>query len=299
MMFRTRLDLPLDRDGSVRFLPWIVALMVYLASLALAGTLVVRDAGARWDRGLSGTLTVELPAAPAGGPDDGAVAAALKVLRATPGVLRADPFDAGRTAELLKPWLGTDADAADLPLPRLIDVGIEPAAAVDLAALGQRLAAAVPGTQLDDHRRWLGPVLRTALAVEIVAGMVVALVGVAAVLAVIFTTRTGLAVHHGIVEVLHLIGARDGYIARQFERHALRLGIKGGVAGLVLALATLAGIAAAAAQAGAGDDLARVLPSLSLSALEWTMLLLLPALAGLVAMLTARITVLRALKRLP
>ena len=299
MIFRARLDLPLDRDGSVRFLPWIVALMVYLASLALAGTLVVRDAMARWDRGLTGTLTVELPAASVGGRDDGAIELALKVLRTTPGVVRADPLDARRTAALLEPWLGTDIDAEDLPLPRLIDVETEPRVGVDQAALGQRLAAAVPGAQVDDHRRWLDRVLRAALAIEIVAGMVVGLVGLAAVLAVIFATRTGLAVHHGIVEVLHLIGARDGYIARQFEWHALRLGIKGGIAGLVLAIATLVGVAAAAAQVGAIGDAVRVLPALSAPAIEWALLLLLPVAAGLVAMLTARITVLRALKRLP
>jgi cell division transport system permease protein len=299
VIFRARLDLPLARDGSGRFLPWIVALMVYLASLALAGTLVVRDAVMRWDRGLSGTLTVELPAPLAGDRDDGAVDRALKVLRDTPGVTRADAFDAKRTAALLAPWLGTDIDAADLPLPRLIDVQIEPRADLDLAALGQQLASAAPGAQLDDHRRWLNRVLRTALAIEIVAGVIVALVGLAAVLAVIFATRTGLAVHHAIIEVLHLIGARDGYIARQFEWHALRLGIKGGIAGLVLAILTLVGIAAAATQVGAIDDAVRVLPALSAPAIEWVLLLLLPVAAGLVAMLTARITVLRALKRLP
>jgi cell division transport system permease protein len=295
-MFRARLDLPLERDGSVRFLPWIVALMVYLASLALAGTLTVREAVVRWDRGLTGTATVELPAGSRG---DGAVERALKVLKSTPGVVRADPFDARRTAALLEPWLGKDIDAEALPLPRLIDVEIEPRASLDLAALGQRLAAEVPGAQLDDHRRWLDRVIRAALAIEIVAGLVVVFVGLAAVLAVVFATRTGLAVHHGIVEVLHLIGARDGYIARQFEWHALRLGFRGGVAGLALAIATLVGVALGAAQAGAIDDAVRVLPMLSVPAAEWALLLLLPVIAGLVAMLTARITVLRALKRLP
>jgi cell division transport system permease protein len=221
------------------------------------------------------------------------------VLRSTPGVTRADAFDAKRTAALLEPWLGADIDAADLPLPRLIDVQIEPRAGIDLAALGERLAAAAPGAQLDDHQRWLNRVLRTALAIEIVAGGIVVQVGLAAVLAVIFATRTGLAVHHGIVEVLHLIGARDGYIARQFEWHALRLGLKGGIAGLALAIATLVGIAAAVTQVGALDDAAHVLPALSAPAIEWVLLLLLPVAAGLIAMLTARITVLRALKRLP
>ena len=298
MILGARLDLPLDRDGSVRFLPWLVALMVYLASLTLAGTLVIRDAVDRWDRGLTGTLTVELPAAPSAR-DDGAVAAALKVLRGTPGITRADAFDAKRTAALLEPWLGSDIGAAELPLPRLIDVQIESRAGIDLGALGERLAAAVPGARLDDHRRWLDRVLRTALAIEIVAGMIVVLVGLAAVLSVIFATRTGLAVHHGIVEVLHLIGARDGYIARQFEWHALRLGVKGGLAGLALGILTLAGIAAAARQVGSTDDAVQMLPALSAPAIEWVLLLLLPVAAGLVAMLTARITVLRALKRLP
>jgi cell division transport system permease protein len=293
-MLWARLDLPLYRDGSVRFLPWIVAVMVYLASLALAGTLVMRDVAGRWDRGLAGTLTVELPATPARGLDDGAVERTLKVLRTTPGVVRADPLDARHTAELLEPWLGGNVDVADLPLPRLIDLRIEPHAGMDLADLGQRLAAAVPGAKLDDHRRWLDRVLRTALAIEAVAGLVVLLVGMAAVLAVIFATRTGLAVHHGIVEVLHLIGARDGYIARQFEWQALRLSLRGGIAGLLLAALTLAGIAAVTAP----GEAARLLPAFS-APTEWMLLLLLPIAAGLVAMLTARITVLRALGRLP
>lgn len=298
-MARSRLDLPLNRDGSVRFLPWMVALMVYLASLALAGAVVVRDVVERWDQGLTGTLTVELPAAPAGGKDDGAMAVALKVLRETPGVVSATPLDQRRTAELLEPWLGNNIDATDLPLPRLIDLHIDVRANVDVASLGARIAAAVPGAQIDDHRRWLDRVIRTALAIETMAGVVVILVGLTAVLAVIFATRTGLAVHHGIVEVLHLIGARDSYIAHQFERHALRLGLRGGIIGLALALLTLLGISDAAERVGSISDAVRMLPALSAPPVEWALLFLLPPAAGFIAMLTARITVLRALARMP
>lgn len=298
-MAKARLDLPLNRDGSVRFLPWIVALMVYLASLSLAGAVMVRNVVERWDRGLSGTLTVELPAAPASGKDDGAVPIALKVLRETPGVLSATPLDQRRTVELLQPWLGNDIDPAELPLPRLIDLRIDVRAGVDISALGARIAAAVPGAQLDDHRRWLDRVIRTGLAIEAIAGVVVILVGVSAVLAVIFATRTGLAIHHGIVEVLHLIGARDSYIARQFERHALRLGLRGGIIGLALALLTLLGISDAAERVGSINESVRMLPALSAPPLEWALLLLLPPAAGAIAMLTARITVLRALARMP
>jgi cell division transport system permease protein len=297
-MLRRRLDLPLDRDGSGRFLPWIVALMVYLSSLALAGTLVVRDVVDRWDQGLRGTVTVELPAAPAGGKDDGAVKLALGLLRSTPGVVSAEPLDAKRTAQLLAPWLGGDVDLAELPVPRLIDLRVDPDR-VDLAALTQRIKAAIPGAEVDDHRRWLDRVIRTGLALQAVAVSIVVLVGAAAVLAVVFATRTGLAVHHSVVEVLHLIGARDGYIARQFEWHALRLGIEGGIVGLLLAVLTVAGVAGAAQRVGAIDDVTRLLPLVEAPLYEWALLLLLPPAAGLIAMLTARITVLRALARMP
>ena len=297
-MLRRRLDLPLDRDGSGRFLPWIVALMVYLSSLALAGTLVVREVLERWDQGLRGTVTVELPAAPASGKDDGAVELALKLLRAAPGVISAEPLDTKRTAQLLAPWLGADVDLSELPVPRLIDLRVEPAS-VDLPALAQRSKAAIPGAELDDHRRWLDRVIRTGLALQAVAFAIVMLVGAAAVLAVVFATRTGLAVHHAVVEVLHLIGARDGYIARQFEWHALRLGIEGGIVGLVLAGLTVAGVTAAAERVGAIDDTARLLPLVEAPLYEWALLLLLPVASGLIAMITARITVLRALSRMP
>ena len=59
-MFARPLDLPLDKDQSSRFLPWIVALMVYLAALSLAVALTVGGVIDRWDRDLAGALTVQI-----------------------------------------------------------------------------------------------------------------------------------------------------------------------------------------------------------------------------------------------
>jgi hypothetical protein len=42
-LFERRSDLPLERDASRRFLPWLVALNVYLAVLALAGLMVIGE----------------------------------------------------------------------------------------------------------------------------------------------------------------------------------------------------------------------------------------------------------------
>ncbi|HZB92087.1 MAG TPA: hypothetical protein VE397_11630 [Stellaceae bacterium] len=296
-MLSRRLDIPLNRDGSVRFLPWIIALMVYLAGLALAGTLVLQHTLQRWDESLAGTLTVQLPPAEAGAPDP--LPGVLQLLRATPGVISAEALSREATAKLIEPWLGTALTPEELALPRLIDLRIDQAQPPDLAPLKTRLAAAAPGAVLDDHRLWLDRLAGLVLSIEATAVAIVLLIGGAAVLTVIFTTRAGLAVHHAVIEVLHLIGARDGYIADQFQRQALELGLRGGLGGLLLTLLTLFGIGHASAATALFGDQVRLLPSLQLAAWHWLLLLALPFLAALIAMLTARLTVLRALKRMP
>ena len=316
-MTRRRLDIPLDRDGSGRFLPWLIALMVFLAALATTGALALDHALEAWNNGLSGTLTVEIPAspqaapapapaspsssapAPAAAPTDGALAAALAVLHATPGVLSATALDRAATMKLVAPWIGEAAALDDLPLPRLIDVRIDPDRGVGVAALATRLTAAAPGTILDDHRLWLDRLRRLVLSVEATALAIVAFIGGAAVLTVVFTTRASLAVHHDVIELLHLMGARDRYIAGQFQREALRLGLTGGLIGLALAALTLFGLAhAATASAAFGQQLA-LLPTVRLAPWHWAALAALPLAAAFIAMLTARLTVLGALARMP
>jgi cell division transport system permease protein len=120
------------------------------------------------------------------------------------------------------------------------------------------------------------------------------LVGASAVTMVIFATRMGLSVHGRVIELLHLIGAQDSYIARQFQAHALRLALRGGVLGLLLAVLTVLGVADLL---GRGDAMA--LPNLTLLPVEWTALPMLPLVVALIAMITARLTVLRTLGRMP
>jgi len=270
--------------------------MVYLAALALAGMMALHGAVERWDSALAGTFTVQLPAS-AGNE----LEAALALLRATPGVERAEPLDAAANAALLERWLGRGLVSDELRLPHLIDLRIDPARLIDPAALAKSLAAAAPSAQLDDHRGWLDRLFDVALAIELVAAAVVVLVAGAAVMSIIFATRTGLAIHHGTVEVLHLIGARDSFIAAQFQWPALRLGLRGGLIGLVPALLTLLALRQAAGGAPPGTALSgaiSVLPSLTLAPWQWAVLLLLPAAAGITALATARVTVLRSLARM-
>ncbi|MGH6983501.1 MAG: cell division protein FtsX [Stellaceae bacterium] len=291
------LAIPFGRDGSSRFLPALTLLMVFLAGLALAAVMDLERALARWNESLTGTLTVELPGMT--GPGDKSLDAALTVLHAAPGVKSATPIDRAATAKLIAPWLGTALSPADLELPRLIDVRLDPSRRTDLAALRVQLGNAAPGATLDDHQLWLDRLAHFARSAELTAIAILVLIGGVAVISVSFATRTGLAVHRDTIELLHLMGARDAYVARQFERQALRLALIGGVIGLVLAAAALLALSQATNAAAFLGDSVTLLPALHLRGWNWAVLAMLPVVAGLVSMATARLTVLTTLRRLP
>ncbi len=291
---RIRQAVPLDRDASGRYLPLLVAIMVYLAALALAGALATNKLAGRWDTGLAGALTVQVPAEAGAAQGDPQLTAVVEALSATPGVLAVEPMATQEITALLEPWLGDAVLTGDLPLPRLIAVTIDTANPPDITALRRQVRDLAPGSLVDDHQRWLSHLLDLARAVEIMAAVVVALVVLAACIMVAFVTRMGLAAHEQAIELLHLIGAQDSYVARQFQSHALSLGLRGGLLGLACALPTLylAGFLLRRVESG-------VLPELSFQPHEWSLLIVLPVAAAVVTMWTARVTVLRTLARMP
>jgi len=285
---------PIARDPSSRFLPWIIALMVFLAALALAAMMLLAMAIERWDRNLSGSLTVQVPPAQSDSATRQRVEEIVAILETTPGIDSAKPLDQAHLAALLEPWLGHGAAAEDLPMPQLIDVQHRPGAMPDVDAIAQRLEAVAPGVTIDDHQLWLNRLVRYVRAMEATAAATVAVIAAVAVATVMFATITRMAIHREVVDLLHLMGASDRYVARQFERHALLLGLGGGAIGLAAAALALFGLNRAAA--GLGDML---FPTPQLHPRQWAVLAALPALAGLIAMLTARVTVLTRLRRLP
>ena len=300
-MFRRPVDLPLDKDDSSRFLPCIIALMVYLAALALAVAMAIGAVAGRWDRGLSGTMTVQIvPDISAGEPDEKrraktakALDRALTLLRETPGVISAEPLSIEETFSLLAPWLGEGSQMEDLEIPRLIDLRVDPETGLGLVTVKRRLAG-VPGVLVDDHGIWLERLVKLARSVEVIALAIVLCIALAAVATVVFTTRSGMAVHRGTIEVLHLIGAQDVYIANQFQYHAMVRGLRGGLAGLGLAAVTLAVLGALAG----GVDLP-LFPALALTPWQWMALAAMPVASSAITMMTARITVLRSLTKMP
>jgi cell division transport system permease protein len=275
-----RLDLPLDDTAASRFLIWIVAGLVFLIVVAFGVAAVAHGAHSLYSMRTK-LVTVTLPAEGNGSNVDARVDKALAILTRTRGVTSAKPV-APRDIEELFGFAEGEGDLG-LPLPRLIDVTLDPAAKPDLEALEADLRTQVPGSSVGLEALSRDRAERFAVFVRAWGGAlgIVALVALVAI--VTWITRVSLDLHAPTVELLRHMGAADGYVARQFERHGLYSSIWGGLigfgAGVVVILILL--------YSGQRMELAGSI-ELDLRPLDWLLLGCVPVFVALIVTATSR-----------
>jgi cell division transport system permease protein len=238
-----------------RALVTVVAIMTFLASLTAGAAILISDSSRGWQNDVAREMTIQIR--PTAGRDlDADTAKAADIARATPGIASVRPYTKAQAEELLQPWLGSGLDLSELPVPRLIVVGLDKEQHLDIAVLRKKLTDTIPGSSMDDHRVWLARLAIMANSVVLVAAVIFALVLSAMVLAVSFATQGAMAGNREIIEVLHFVGAEDSYISRQFQRHFFRLGLRGGVIGGGLAILAflISGAIASSLRATPGGD---------------------------------------------
>lgn len=276
------------RDGRDGALGFVVAVLCACACLTVVTAIAADRAAQGWSRDIRGSATVQVR--PKAGETAGEAAArGAEALAGVPGVSEAAAQDRASAEALLRPWLGGGELPEDLPIPRLVTVELDREHPADAAALKSALAnAGVDGT-VDDHARWLGDVQRAGLltrSLAIAAGLVMA---AAAAAAIAFATRAGLATRRDVVEVLHLSGAEDRFVAGLFQRRFAWLAAVAGGAGALTAALLVTLLRLAGGQSG-------LTPALPVHWLDLLALLPCPLLAGLVGGFAARATALSILK---
>jgi cell division transport system permease protein len=249
-----------------RSLTAVVAIMTFLGCLATGAVMLVVGAASEWQSEVGREVTIQVR--PAAGRDiEVDTRKAVEITRAASGIAELRAFTKEESAQLVEPWLGVGLALDDLPIPRMIVVKLWPGATPDFAALRKALVAQVPGATLDDHRRWIDR-MRNMAGSAIAGGIaVLALVLAATVLSVAFATRGAMAANRPILEVLHYIGATDNFVGRQFQRHFLALGFKGGAIGGGAAIVLFGAVEAANTWLGgtaAGDEVAALFGNLSI-----------------------------------
>lgn len=278
-------------DGRDRALAFVVATLCFLACLTAFAALAANRAAQGWRNELAASATVEVrPRADETGSE--AAARGAEALAGVKGVTEAEALDRSAAEKLLEPWLGKGNIPDDLPIPHLVTVELDPKAPATAADMNAALAASGVDASVDDHSRWMSDVRRAGDIVRALALGAVLLVAAAAGAVVTFATRAGLAARRDVVEVLHLSGAKDAFIAGLFQRRFAWLAARAG--GYGAAAAVIAG--GALRLLGGADGLTPVLP---LAWQDFLAALPCPLLAAAVATVAARRTAMSILKAEP
>jgi cell division transport system permease protein len=283
-----RVATPIVPRGSIqgRSLTAVIAIMTFLAALTTGAVMMVVSAASDWRADVGREVTIQVR--PVSGRDiEADVSKTIEIARGSPGIAEVRAYTKQESAKLVEPWLGAGLSLDELPIPRMIVVKLLSGPTPDFAALRSALAAQVPSASLDDHRRWIDR-MRTMAGTAVVGGVaILALVLVVTVLSVTFATRGAMATNRPIVEVLHYVGATDGFIASQFRRHFLALGFKGGAiggGGAIVLFGLLQAANAWLAGTPGGDETAALFGSFSVGIAGYLAIL---AQIGLMAVVTA------------
>ena len=277
--------LPME-DAREAALFFVVCALCFLAALAGLSARSAYSAAEAWTSEVTGQITIRVE----GETEDRD--AVLEAVRAHKGIATAKALSHADAEELLRPWLGASGMPDGLPLPFLIAAESAPGQVDVGKALRAMLTNRGFDTTVDDHVQWSRDVERATGSARWIALGAVALLVATAFAVIAFATHSALLARAEVVDVLHLCGATDSFIAGVFERRFLGLGLQAGFIGAVLAFAAAAFLLFLAKQAG---DKIWLLPHLTLSRLDGLILGLTPLAAGAASMLAARITVVRAL----
>lgn len=234
---------PIVPPGSVtgRSLVVVIAIMGFLACLTAGVVYLINKQANVWLRDVASEVTVQVT------PDEKKQSSKedteklaneiVKFLSGQIGVKGVRLLSLDQSAELVEPWLGQIAAVKELPLPRLIAVQIDRDNAPDIATLRGALTSKFPNAVLDDHRAWQQQIRRVTGSLALGGIFLIFLVAAATVGIIVSAARSAITSNRDIIEVLHFVGAEERFIARQFELHFLKLGIKAGAVGMFAATA--------------------------------------------------------------
>ncbi|MGK2908671.1 MAG: cell division protein FtsX [Sphingobium sp.] len=272
-------------------MPWVIAIMMFLTVLTAAAGLGLVRASRALGQDLSGRVTIQIIEADAVARRH-SVSRIVQSLSRQQGVTAVTAVAEGALAEQLRPWLGEDMTAVDLPIPALVDVQLASAGPTRLADLRKSVATLAPQARVEPHTAFLAPLSGLMTSLAWLAGVLVVLMASATGAVVVLAARGAHDSHRVTIDVLHLMGATDVQIARLFQRRIALDALFGGALGFAIAAVVILVIGQRLA-----DTASDMLQSISLPWQAWLLLLLLPAAGVGLATLTARLTVLNALGR--
>lgn len=294
-----RNEIPTDDEETSVFMYVLSSIYMYLFVVVLAMVMAINTMVTNWEKDILGAVTIQVsPIEDENKKIDVAkteeqLNKVLQYVENAKGVKSVHILDNKTVERLMTPWLGNKIDVESLPIPRLLDVQLKEDAEINYDEMTQGLHKVSANASIDNHRLWLNRLLKFAASLKTLALCVLLMVAGICAFSIYYSARTSLGINLNSIEILHIIGAKDDYIAKQYAKSYAKIGFFSGVIGLIFAIPSIVLVSKYGISTGSG-----LLNGAGLSAFHWFFMMTTPLFSLLYAMGTAYYTVRKSLEKM-
>ena len=292
-------EIPFDDEENSVFMYVLSSIYMYLFVVVLAIVMSINTMVTNWEKDILGAITVQVtPIEDENKKIDldkteEQLNKVLQFVENSKGVRSVHVIDDKTVEKLMAPWLGNNVDVSALPIPRLLDVQLHEDAEINYDEMTQGLHKVTPNASIDNHRLWLNRLLKFAGSLKTLALSVLLMVAGICAFSIYYSARTSLGINLNTIEILHIIGAKDDYIAKQYAKSYAKIGFFSGVIGLIFAIPSIVLVSKYGISTGSG-----LLSGAGLSAFHWFIMMSAPLFSLFYAMVTAYYTVRKSLEKM-
>ena len=294
-----RSEISTEDDDTSAFMYVLTSIYMYLFIVVLAIVMAINAMADSWKKDIMGSVTVQIiPVEDENKHIDTEKTQeqqnkVLQYVENLSAVASVKALDAQTVEKLMTPWLGNKVNISSLPIPVLLDVKLKPNSELNYDEVTRGLRQVSENASIDNHRLWLNRLLKFASSLKNIAMTVLFMVIGICAFSIYYSTRTSLGININTIEILHIIGAKDNYIAHQYAKNFVKIGFFAGIIGLMAAIPSIILVAKYGVSTGSG-----LIKGAQLSTLAWSLIMTTPLLSALYAAAVSYLTVKKSLEKM-
>ncbi len=299
LLLKNKFEIPTQEDNTSTFVSVLTAIYMYLFVIMLAIFMAINAMANNWEKDIAGSITVQVTPIENDNKHIDDVKTkeqlnkVLQFMERISGVESVQVLDDQVVEKLMSPWIGNKVDLSTLPIPRLLDVKLKPNAELNYDEITRGLRLLTANASIDNHRLWLNRLIKFATSLKTVALAILLMVVAICAFSVYYSARTSLNINMNSIEILHIIGAKDDYIAKLYAKNYAKIGFFAGVIGLMAAVPCIILVGKYGISTGSG-----LLNGAGLSTSAWGLIMLTPLFSLLYSMVTSYFAVLKSLEKM-
>ena len=299
MIMKQKHEIPTEDDDTSAFVSVLTSIYMYLFVVVLAIFMAINSMAGNWEKDITGSITVQITPIE---DDNKHIDTAktqeqqnkfLQFMEKISGVESVRILDEQTVQKLMAPWIGNKVDLSTLPIPQLLDVRLKPNAELNYDEITRGLKLLTANASIDNHRLWLNRLIKFATSLKTVALAILLMVVAICAFSIYYSARTSLNININSIEILHIVGAKDEYIAKQYAKKYAKIGFFAGIIGLMAAVPCIILVGKYGISTGSG-----LLSGARLSNAAWTLIMLTQLFSLLYSMITSYFTVLKSLEKM-